>query len=94
MIADTDGRYTFVIAREDPGVYNWLDTGGLHEIFALHRWQGLPSDGVALPQITSKVVPLKDLARALPQGVRTVTAAERAAQLERRRREFTRRFEV
>ena len=94
MAADADGRHTFVIAHEDPGVHNWLDTGGLHEIFALHRWQGLPNDGAAPPQITSEVVPLKDLARALPQGVRTVTATERAAQLERRRREFTRRFEV
>jgi hypothetical protein len=95
MLADTDGRYTFVIAHEDPGVHNWLDTGGLREIYALHRWQGLPDDSATKPpQIESEIVPIKDLARALRQGVRTVTAAERAAQLQRRRREFTRRFEV
>jgi hypothetical protein len=94
MAADADGRYTFVVAHEDPGIHNWLDTGGLREIYALHRWQGLPSDAVALPQITSEVVALKDLARFLPNGVRTVSAAERAGQLERRHREFARRFEV
>ena len=27
---DPDGTYRFVLAHEDPGVYNWLDTGGLH----------------------------------------------------------------
>ena len=94
MAADADGRHTFVIAHEDPGVHNWLDTGGLHEIYALHRWQGLPRDAAAPPQITSQVVRLKDLESALPRGVRTVTAAERHLQLERRRREFARRFEI
>jgi hypothetical protein len=94
MAADDDGRYTFVIAHEDPGVHNWLDTGGLHENFALHRWQGLPRDETApTPQITSRVVAFKDLASALPKGVRTVNRAERTEQLARRRREFLRRFE-
>ncbi|MGO8863436.1 MAG: DUF1214 domain-containing protein [Acidimicrobiales bacterium] len=27
---DPDGTYRLVLAHEDPGVYNWLDTGGLH----------------------------------------------------------------
>jgi hypothetical protein len=94
MVADTDGRYSFVIAHEDPGVHNWLDTGGLHELFALHRWQGLPRDAAEPPQISSRVVPLKDLESALPRCVRTVTRSERADQLARRHREFLRRFEV
>jgi hypothetical protein len=94
MAADADGRYTFVIAHEDPGVHNWLDTGGLHESYALHRWQGLPRDETAAtPQITSRVVPFKDLASALPEGVRTIGQAERAEQLARRGRAFLRRFE-
>ena len=93
MAADDDGRYTFVIAHEDPGVHNWLDTGGLHEIYALHRWQGLPRDESApLPQITSRVVPLGDFARALPKGVRTLSRTERAEQLARRQRDFLVRF--
>ena len=94
MAVDADGRYTFVIAHEDPGVHNCLDTGGLHELFALHRWQGLPHDATESPQITSRVVPLKDLESALPRGVRTVTRTERGEQLARRQREFLRRFEV
>ena len=42
MAPNEDGRYTLVVAHRDPGVANWLDTGGLHELYALHRWQGLP----------------------------------------------------
>jgi hypothetical protein len=30
MAAESDGSFTYVVAHQDPGVYNWLDTGGLH----------------------------------------------------------------
>lgn len=30
MAADNDGTFTYVVTHQDPGVYNWLDTGGLH----------------------------------------------------------------
>jgi hypothetical protein len=93
MAADADGRYTFVIAHEDPGVHNWIDTGGLYELFALHRWQGLPRhEALALPQIASRVVPLRDVESALPKGVRTMNREARAAQLAKRRKDFLRRF--
>ncbi len=93
MAADADGRYTFVISHEDPGVHNWIDTGGLYELFALHRWQGLPRDeGVPLPQITSRVVPLRDVESALPKGVRTMNREARTVQLAKRRKDFLRRF--
>ena len=34
----SDGSWTLVIAPEDPGVPNWLDTGGRLEGYALLRW--------------------------------------------------------
>lgn len=92
MAKDADGRCTIVVAHEDPGVHNWVDTGGLYELYALRRWQGLPRAGGPEPQITSRVVPFKDLDGALPAGVKRVTREERAAQLSQRHRDFWRRF--
>jgi len=94
MVPDADGRYTFVVAHTDPGVANWLDTGGLGEIFALHRWQGLPPEGSghATPTIRSEVIKLKDLESRLPPGVQRFGAAERGQSLERRQAAYQRRF--
>jgi len=94
MVPDADGSYTFVVAHTDPGVANWLDTGGLGEIFALHRWQGLPPEGSghATPTIRSEVIKLKDLESRLPPGVQRFGAAERGQSLERRQAAYQRRF--
>jgi hypothetical protein len=35
---NADGSWTIVIAQRDPGVPNWLDTGGRGEGYALIRW--------------------------------------------------------
>ena len=35
---NADGSWTVVIAQRDPGVPNWLDTGGRSEGYALIRW--------------------------------------------------------
>jgi hypothetical protein len=35
---DPDGSWTIVVGGEDPGVPNWLDTGGRREGFLLLRW--------------------------------------------------------
>jgi len=94
MVPDADGRYTFVVAHTDPGIANWLDTGGLGEIFALHRWQGLPPEGSghAAPTIRSEVIKLKDLESRLPPGVQRIGAAERRQILEQRLAAYQRRF--
>jgi hypothetical protein len=52
-----DGSWTMVIAPTDPGVENWLDTGGRREGYMLVRW--VLADGP--PHPTAKVVALKDL---------------------------------
>lgn len=40
---DDDGTYTFVLAANDPGVHNWLDTNGLRTGVVLARWERFDS---------------------------------------------------
>jgi len=41
---NADGTITYVIAREDPGVANWLDTDGLRDGIGILRWQQVPPE--------------------------------------------------
>jgi len=85
--------FTYVIAHQDPGVHNWLDTGGLeHTIFG-QRWQSFPGGAAREePVITSRLVKLDDLDKALPPGVRRIDPVGRHDQLVARRGGFDRRF--
>jgi hypothetical protein len=53
-----DGSWTMVIAPTDPGVENWLDTGGRREGYMLVRW--VLADGP--PHPTAEVVDIEELA--------------------------------
>ena len=46
-----------VLAAEDPGVANWLDTGGRHRGFVTLRWLDNPS----APAVTTTVVPIAEV---------------------------------
>lgn len=94
MTPDADGRFTYVIAIRDPGVHNWLDTCGLHDVLVLHRWQGFPDPEAGPPTIESRKVPLAELDSALPPGVVRVTPEERRQQIARRQAAYDRRFAV
>jgi hypothetical protein len=50
-----DGSWRLVIAPEDPGVANWIDTGGRREGYMLVRWV-LADDP---PHPTARVIPLR-----------------------------------
>lgn len=80
---DRDGRITFVIAARDPGVWNWLDTGGLHTGIIQVRWQGTPAEMTAMPGGINggEVVKLADLKAKLPPETVWLTPKERQAQL-------------
>jgi hypothetical protein len=93
-IPNPDGTTTYVVAHTDPGLHNWLDPVGLHELLVVHRWQGLPDPpGPAGPaSAEGRLVKLDDLERALPPAMARVTPAQRAEQLARREREFLLRF--
>jgi hypothetical protein len=51
---EKDGRVRLVISGTDPGVPNWLDTGGRHRGFVILRWL----DGAAAPELKTEVIDL------------------------------------
>jgi hypothetical protein len=54
----SDGWVRFVIAARDPGVQNWLDTGGRHRGFMTFRWLDNPSP----PEVKTRVLQIEDVA--------------------------------
>ncbi len=91
--ADPDGRYTFVIARDDPGVANWLDPAGATRGTLAVRYllPDLGHDGVP-PPLGYRTVPLTDLADALPPGCPRTDPAARADAQRRRAEAVARRY--
>jgi hypothetical protein len=84
---NADGSFTYVIAPQDPGVANWLDTAGLHEGFGIIRWQAVPKgmtkDGLLREH---RVVQLSEVA-AMP-GLARVSTDERRKALDARARSY------
>lgn len=94
MLPNEDGSYTYVVSLHDPGVHNWIDTGGLHEVYALQRWQGVPRvlPETGGPASRGQLVKRKDLVSVLPRNTPTVTAAERRTQIEDRQAAWLKRL--
>lgn len=78
---DGDGRCRMVVAREDPGVPNWLDTGGYARGVIQVRWNECSTQ----PLPSAMKVSLSALRDHLPADTPHVTPAERDAALRRRR---------
>ena len=79
---DDDGKFRAVIASEDPGVPNWLDTGGNDEGAIMLRWTGASSG----PEPKMQLVDAADLRTYLPQDTAAISPKTREAQLRARRR--------
>ena len=79
---DADGRFRAVLALEDPGVPNWLDTGGYSSGTVMGRWYA--ADSQPLPKM--KRVPLSEVRHHLPAATPVVLAAERDRRLRARTR--------
>lgn len=80
-----DGYTYYVISGENPGVANWLDTGGLStgEIFA--RFENLDDRAAAIGLgVETHVVPISDIDEYLPTDTPTVSPEEFAADMARR----------
>lgn len=87
-----DGRCYTVISHRDPGIANWLDTGGHRRGLIMMRWQGLPAPLAERQQPQAQLVPLADLRKHLPADVQLMNAEQRSQQLLLRRRETQVRF--
>lgn len=93
VLPDTDGTVSYLVAPEDPGVHNWLDTGGLDRGLLTVRWQAFPDgttpDGDTLVR-ECRVVALEDAPTLLSH--QQVDAAGRAEQLRQRRNDYENRL--
>jgi len=78
---DKDGKFRAVIAARDPGVPNWLDTGGEAWGIIQMRWNRCSS---APDPVVTKVA-LKDVRKLLPKDTPVITPAVRKEQLSARR---------
>lgn len=78
---DDDDRVRLVVAAEDPGAPNWIDTEGLPEGMLVYRSIGTRSR----PVPDARVVPIGDVRAHLPPTHPVVDADTRRAQLGRRR---------
>jgi hypothetical protein len=87
-VADDDGLLRVVIAHEDPGVANWLDTAGHSAGPVILRCVRTES----APVPTTRVVPFAAVAAELPSGTRRVTPQERRAVIDARRVAVSKRF--
>ena len=80
-VIDADGVLRVVIAHEDPGFTNWLDTAGHGEGPVILRC--VRTETAPIP--TTRVVPFAEVAGALPAGARRCSPAERATTMDARR---------
>lgn len=85
---DDDGKVRVVVAHQDPGVANWLDTAGHSEGAIILRC--VRTDTAPMP--TTKSMPFDRLTDELPASTRRVSLRERAEVIEVRRRAVSRRF--
>jgi hypothetical protein len=89
----TDGICTYVISAADPGVNNWLNTGGLTNGSLFIRWQVLPDSIKAIDDaiVSQKVVKLTDISSDSSLNYQKLTAQERANMLTARSNAYHRR---
>lgn len=78
---DPDGRFRAVLSHRDPGIANWLDTGGHGYGMLIGRWYRCSSHPT--PRVTR--VPFAELDRHLPADAPRITAEDRAEALRQRR---------
>jgi len=87
-VPNSDGSYTYVVARTDPGVANWVETDGVDEGMLCVRWTAFKPGG-PMPTLTAELVDRADLEAALPPGTPRLDAIGRREQIEQHREYYT-----
>lgn len=87
-VLDDDGMLRVVIAHQDPGVANWLDTAGHSAGPVILRCVRTES----APVPTTQLVRFEDLAATLPQDTQPVAPEERRRMIAARRLAVSKRF--
>ncbi len=93
VVPDADGTITYVIARRDPGIANWIDTGGHAEGWFMLRWQEF-ADGADTSEWLRKPqwVKLHELDKIVGAGVARIDAQARRISLAKRRADYVSRI--
>jgi hypothetical protein len=81
-VMDRDGKFRAVLARQDPGVPNWLDPVCWDAGIILLRWYRAKSEQV----VKTQKVPVSDVRRYLPADTAVIDVEQRRHNVERRRR--------
>jgi hypothetical protein len=90
--ASRKGIYSYAISAEDPGIANWIDTGGLHDGLAVIRWQAVPlGEHVKDYLLEVRVMNGTELDAHYPYLLRS-SEKERTKQRAEHAREYHRRF--
>lgn len=90
---NSDGTITYVISADDPGAWNWLDTNGIDAGMYAIRWQSAPANVDTSHAVRSvRLVDVADLGSVLSPEAAGVNAEQRAAQLDERVADYTRRL--
>jgi hypothetical protein len=87
-----DETYTIVVSPTDPGVANWVSTGGLNQGTISIRFQDFDPNSTVDPTVSSQVVKLNELDGVLPDGTVFVTAEQRAAQIAKLQLGYNKRY--
>jgi hypothetical protein len=87
---DADGKIRFVMAHEDPGYANWIETQGYAS--GIVSFRNVLTRNV--PELTTKVVKIAALAELMPPASKTVTCDERVRLLRERFHAIKRRHPV
>lgn len=73
-----DGTLTYVLSAQDPGVHNWVDTGGLQDGVVTVRWEGLPANvQIEKGFREAHIVKRTEVANALPNAKRVIADQRR-----------------
>ncbi|MEB3023121.1 hypothetical protein [[Mycobacterium] crassicus] len=81
-----DGYTYYVISATNPGVANWLDSGGVTSGEIYMRYQNIPlADRPPVPlPVETQVVPVDDVAKYLPTDTPIISPAQYAADMNER----------
>jgi hypothetical protein len=77
---DSDGKIRLILAHDDPGFHNWIDTQGF--VTGGLTYRNLMSD--ALTEFNSRLIKRSELADVLPPDTAKITRQERLRQMRER----------
>ena len=91
-VVNPNGTYTYVVSPTDPGVANWVSTGGLNQGTISIRFQDFNPESDVDPTVHSELVPLNQLDTVLPGTTVYVTPEERQEQIAQRQLGYNKRY--